>query len=508
MARFRIVLQRIWIKPDPDWRGNLPFRVIATVAANGATRTFSDEKAWLEAASGTSYYCCGDAWVTEIDVDPTDDVTLAIRFGGFEGGLGGTLQLAATAPILLRDDHTPFELVVLAERIPDAIPVELEIPRLNEDSGLQPTVQMELKAVIVYKERAFNAQHDRCWIGERVELRVSMPGLTEGAFRWAVHGPVAAGWDEGKLAEEITLDEAVLAVHWLAAGTFRVEVIVTSGSREVRATADMTVLAPTVTITVHQQRVAIYEVDGVVSFGLGIPVSPVHPVSIWEKRTGQDQRTFRLSGVVEGEERDAKARECLGMIFDATVDDGNDGNEGEWCFVQLVRSDHVELIRGTQNERPVLVRRKRVMPWVLDSQFPYQDPASDNADHAQLDTNSNPATVTDTPGCGVPVGDHHRSREDHFAMFVLFRSSADHAIWVPLRVVCWGWCGRVNRGKNGGLTLMGPSWKWRPALLRHLDVGAQYVLETEKTTQLPTWTGVTTDHDDTWGEQEVIKNDL
>lgn len=145
------------------------------------------------------------------------------------------------------------------------------------------------------------------------------------------------------------------------------------------------------------------------------------------------------------------------------------------------------------------------MPWVLDSQFPYQDPASDNQALAHLDSDSTPELVTDTPGGNVPSGDVRRAREDHFAMFVLFRSIGEDDIWVPLRVVRWGWCGRVIRGQDSALTLMGPAWKWRPAELRDTTGEAQYLLEVEETTQLPCWTRNTGDYDDVWDSTKVTE---
>ena len=148
------------------------------------------------------------------------------------------------------------------------------------------------------------------------------------------------------------------------------------------------------------------------------------------------------------------------------------------------------------------------MPWVLDSQFPYQDPASANAQNAQWDSDSTSGTVTDTPHCSVATNVLHRSREDHFAMFILFCPEGDGAIWVPLRVVRWGWCGRVNRAQDKHLTLMGPIWKWRPVELREQELDAQYLLEVEETTQLPTWTSVTTAYDDQWDEQQVINDQI
>lgn len=235
-------------------------------------------------------------------------------------------------------------------------------------------------------------------VGQQIKLSVAVEGGTPSNIQWSIPGIRIANYElncpagprctSGRVFELGNLNNQNVDFYWVDGGDGRqVSVSLTVGNRQFSKEATFNVAKPTVNLTrvLGQVRVRLEEDDWWLRFG------------------GEDQ---------------------AGIDFVASSFSGPQGNR---AFVQIANA-----VRRIQLPSGNWCRANLVG---LDGAYPYPG--------------STIGTAEDSPGNTIS-GLSRATANDSFQMYYMFRPTgvSGSTIWVPLKVVNWGWSGEAETTKG------------------------------------------------------------
>ena len=486
----------------------------------------------VEMSSGTRWYVAGEGWEPVVDNTRLQSVRLRAVVEGrpVAEALLPLPRPAMTGAGAIDDGalHVGFRFVPVAT--PLLGPTVLQPSRQPSDGEMhEATVeQPPVASVCLLNDTPVGGVTLRAAPGSAIGLVCRLNVDVPATYRWRIEGPAVGGYDvtTGAPVAPVDLDGQGFRAYWLSHGVFAITCVALVGSVEIAATPVTLMVYPVLCELSARSsgHVQLYTIEHDRGVYTGVRVGVHRPPDIPELLFFEGPSTTATAVSVRADnEEEIEIRDDTSgaeLAANVVVASQLEGVTGQWCFLQLVREklwrDFVDLENQFELGEGAPVRMKTETPeWCMDGEFPYDElheaPAATSAsDDVRLSPDEDEGEVkfaSDLPDIAVFETDGMILREMHFRMLVMFRPSADDAIWVPVELVRWGVRFRVERrmGPPRFELLLDPFDILPPPDAELTEQwGRTYRTPSTRTTCVPTWRHRIRDLPDAWRRVERV----